>query len=102
MPALQLGLLAQLVAGGIFGSIGTWLSSLFSGGFAGGGFVPPGQWGVAGEEGPEPIFGGKTGVTVQSGRGGAVIQNFNIGRMDQDTFHQTRRQFARTAKGALQ
>lgn len=103
-------------SGGIFGQIGSWISGLFGSGggasaidasafmpFAAGGFLPPGKWGVAGEEGPEPIFGGKTGVTVQSARAnGPVTQVFNIGRMDQDTFHQTRRQFARTARGAMQ
>ena len=36
----------------------------FGGGFASGGYLAPGQWGLAGEHGPEPIFGGRTGVSV--------------------------------------
>jgi hypothetical protein len=32
--------------------------------FAKGGYLGPGQWGVAGENGPEPIYGGRTGMTV--------------------------------------
>lgn len=55
--------------GGLFGSGGSsgggnFLGDLFSGFFADGGYVPPGQWGIAGENGPEPIFGGMTGTTV--------------------------------------
>lgn len=67
--------------GGIFGDIGKFftssnsgssgggfwssIGSLFSGFFADGGYIPPGQWGIAGEQGAEPVFGGRTGVTVQ-------------------------------------
>ena len=40
------------------------LSSTFAGGFAEGGYIPPGQWGIMGERGPEPIFAGKTGATI--------------------------------------
>ncbi len=29
-----------------------------------GGFVPPGAWAITGEEGAEPVFGGRAGVTV--------------------------------------
>ena len=62
--------------GGLFGSI---LSGLFSGGFADGGFIPPGKWGMTGERGPEPVFGGRTGVTVQpNGSGRPVVINFAI------------------------
>lgn len=45
---------------GVLGGIG----SLFGGFFADGGFLSPGEWGIAGENGPEPIFGGSTGMTV--------------------------------------
>jgi hypothetical protein len=51
-------------AGAAFGPIGAGVAALFSGFFAEGGHVPAGQWGIAGENGPEPIFGGKTGVDV--------------------------------------
>ncbi|MGH9553336.1 MAG: hypothetical protein ACRD3W_28405 [Terriglobales bacterium] len=46
--------------GGILGSI----LGGFAGGFATGGQIPAGQWGIAGENGPEPVFGGITGATV--------------------------------------
>lgn len=45
-------------------AIGDMLGRIFRGGFASGGQLGPGQWGVAGENGPEPIYGGRTGVTV--------------------------------------
>lgn len=77
-------------------SAGSWISSMlngggsgFSSGFSGtpeipflaeGGYLPPGRWGITGEEGPEPIFGGKSGVTVypneSMGKGGGSV--FNI------------------------
>jgi len=47
------------------------LGSAFAGGFAEGGFVPPGHWGWAGERGPEPVYGGQTGLTVIP-TGGAI------------------------------
>jgi tape measure domain-containing protein len=43
---------------------GSYLQPSFAGGFADGGFIPPGKWGMTGERGPEPVFGGRTGVTV--------------------------------------
>lgn len=53
---------------------GTSITSPFAGlpGFADGGYLPPGQFGVAGEEGAELIYGGRTGMTVipPSGNGG--------------------------------
>lgn len=57
--------------GATSGSSGGWLSSAFrgiakafSGGHAMGGSIPPGQWGVVGENGPEPAYGGASGMTV--------------------------------------
>ncbi|MED5546204.1 MAG: hypothetical protein VYD90_13220 [Pseudomonadota bacterium] len=38
----------------------------FAGYFAEGGTIPAGSWGIAGEAGPEPIFGGSSGVSVMS------------------------------------
>jgi hypothetical protein len=50
--------------GGVAGSgIGALLSS-FSGFFAGGGTLNPGEWGIAGENGPERVFGGTNGLSV--------------------------------------
>lgn len=63
----------------------------FAGLFADGGYIPPGQWGIAGEQGPERIYGGRTGVTVQSsgaGGGGAVsvVNHFHLsGPVDRRT-----------------
>lgn len=49
--------------GGMFSIIAS-AASAFAGFFAEGGTVGPGQWGVAGENGPEPVYGGSTGITV--------------------------------------
>lgn len=59
------------------------IQAIFGGFFADGGYLGPGQWGIAGENGPEPIFGGKTGLTVYpasegNGSGGSLVQNFQI------------------------
>lgn len=61
--------------GGFWSAIGNAFMSMFSGGFADGGFIPAGKWGMTGERGPEPIFGGHTGVSVipnNDGGGGNV------------------------------
>ena len=81
------GILGGLFGGGSGGGLGGILSGLFGGFFADGGFLPPGRWGIAGERGPEPIFGGRTGLTVQPNGGGMrVVQNFNItGPVDRST-----------------
>ena len=56
---------------------------------------------MAGEMGPEPVFGGKAGATVQTaGAGKGVNQVLNIGKMDQNILKQTRRQFGRIAMEA--
>lgn len=57
------GLLGGGGIGDIFGKIG----GLFAGGFAEGGFIPPGQWGIVGERGPELAFGGRSGKTISAG-----------------------------------
>ena len=50
----------------------------FAGGFATGGRLRPGEWGIAGEAGPEPIYAGAAGLSVTSnkdafgGGGGAL------------------------------
>jgi len=65
------------VLGGVFG-----LGSIFGGMFAEGGYLKPGEWGIAGERGPEPIFGGKTGMTIiPAGEGIAPRPVINL------TFH---------------
>ena len=88
------------LGGGGGASGGGFLSSLFSGFFATGGYIPPGRWGMTGERGPEPVFGGRTGVTVQpnSSMGMQVSQQFVIsGPVDKRTQAQV---FAAAARGA--
>lgn len=60
------------------GGGGGFFSDLFSGFFADGGFIPPGKWGIAGEAGPEPVFGGNTGATVIPNGGGGSGFTVNI------------------------
>lgn len=50
----------------------------FGGFFADGGFLEPGKWGIAGERGPEPIYGGRTGATVQPAGGGGDHFEFHV------------------------
>jgi hypothetical protein len=89
-------------SGGGGGGIGGIIGSLFGGFFAEGGYLPAGKWGIAGERGPEPIFGGRTGLTVQSAGGGGsmrVINNFTIsGPIDR----RTQQQIAATAARAVE
>lgn len=116
------GLIASLFGGGGYSS-GIGDSSPIAGGvdlsqigwsipeipgFAEGGFLPPGQWGIAGENGPEPIFGGPHGMGViptdQANLGGGrrtVNQIWNITTPDANSFRATQRQTARQAKQGL-
>lgn len=55
-------------AGGGWGGLLTALVGSFSGGHAAGGYMSPGTWGIAGENGPEPIFAGATGMTILPNR----------------------------------
>lgn len=78
------------MGGGSGGGLGGILSGLFGGFFADGGFLPPGRWGIAGERGPEPIFGGRTGLTVQPNGGGMRVVNHFVlsGPVDRRTQEQ--------------
>lgn len=91
-------LLGGVTGGG--GGIGGIIGSLFGGFFAEGGYLPAGKWGIAGERGPEPIFGGRTGLTVQSaGTGGSQRNYFNFqmaGPVDRRTLGQV---YAAAARG---
>lgn len=74
----------------------------FAGGFATGGYIPPGQWGITGEAGPEIIRGGRSGVTVTPMHaGGMVNQTFNITAPDPNAFRYSQRQIQRRARSAL-
>ncbi len=63
--------------GGLFGSL---LGGLFGGHEAAGGPLDPGKWYIAGEHGPEPIWGGGPGAFATGyGKGGSgVVVNYNI------------------------
>jgi hypothetical protein len=75
------GLLSRFglgAGGGVnFGSSGASIdaaASSFAGWYADGGTLQPGEWGMAGENGPEPIFAGSTPLHVMpNGRGGQSI-----------------------------
>lgn len=73
--------------GGLASSAGDWFKGLNL--FADGGYLPPGQFGIAGEAGAELLYGGKTGVSVFNqdqvgGKGGNTYQ-FNVGtQVNQD------------------
>jgi hypothetical protein len=68
------------VASSGFGTGSAFGNQDFGGYFAAGGYLGPGKWGIAGENGPEPIYGGSTGVTVQpNGDGGQPpVININV------------------------
>lgn len=56
-----------------------FVKGLFAGGFASGGVIPAGRWGIVGENGPEPAFGGATGLTVvPSSSGGSRPINMSV------------------------
>jgi hypothetical protein len=71
-----LGILGDLLiqAGSFFmgqgakggGDLGGMLSTIFSGFFADGGLIPNGSFGIVGENGPEPVWGGAGGTHVMS------------------------------------
>lgn len=62
--------------GGIIGAVTSFISSMFTGPHANGGYIPPGKWGTVGERGMEIAYGGRTGQTiVPLGRGGGYVDN---------------------------
>lgn len=64
--------------GGFGGMLVRNLGSLFSGFHAEGGIVPAGMVGVAGEAGPELVFGGATGASIIPQGAGDTHNHFNI------------------------
>lgn len=95
------------LAGGIGGSSDPGVfgdnALLFSGAFATGGVIPAGHWGIAGEQGPEPIFAGDKSLTVfpNSTMGGSTTQIFNIQTPDANSFRLSQRQISRQARLAM-
>jgi hypothetical protein len=65
--------LGGLLGGGVGGSGGLFgaIQSLFAGGFATGGMIPTGKFGIVGEKGPEPI--------ISTARGALVRPNASLG-----------------------
>lgn len=55
--------------GNMLGKLFAQVGNFFGGFFADGGYLPAGKWGIAGERGPEPIYGGRTGLTIQPAGG---------------------------------
>lgn len=101
---LDVGKLLGSASGGVsnlFSSASSGLSSLFSGFFADGGTVAPGRWGWAGENGPEPVYGGMTGATVMPAGGGPVSVTFNISTPNASSFNSARGQILADYSRAL-
>jgi hypothetical protein len=66
------GVLGKVVSG-IFGVGGGAAGAAgFAGFFAKGGSLNPGEWGIAGENGPEPIFAGTGGMTIMPHQAGGA------------------------------
>lgn len=92
------GLLKSIVGGAQGSGSG---GGMFAGMFAGGGYIPPGQWGIVGENGPEPAFGGASGMSVQQSGTAGVTQVFNITTPNANSFRMSQRQIATNAKRRL-
>ena len=65
---------------GIGNGLGSFFSNLFGGARASGGPLDPGKWYIAGEKGPEPVWGGGPGAFATGyGAGGvSIVQHINI------------------------
>jgi hypothetical protein len=76
--AIQAGATQLFNAGG--GGVGKFFSNLFGGFRAEGGPIEQGKWYIAGERGPEAIWGGGAGAMAMGyGKGGAqVVQHISI------------------------
>lgn len=75
-PLGKLGLFNSFGEGGIIGQLGKG----FAGMFASGGYIPAGQWGIAGEAGPEIITGPANVIPAMRaggmGMGGVTVKNY--------------------------
>ncbi|GEM_PF-6767042 len=82
----------DLNVGNIFSGIG----DMFGGFFADGGTLRPGQWGIAGERGPEPIFAGNAPLTVVPNQQGGRPLNVqvNISTPDVNNFRRSQGQIS--------
>jgi methyl-accepting chemotaxis protein len=75
--------------GSFLGSAGNFLGSLFAGGFAEGGTLRPGQWGITGERGMEAVYAGNSPLTVipfapaeNTGAGTQIINTYKTYQID--------------------
>lgn len=99
---LAADLFVKPVMGSLSEGIGGFLKSMagnFAGGFATGGTMPAGKWGIVGEEGPELAYGGRSAMTVfpngegpSGGGGGGTVVNQYISTPDADSFRKSKRQ----------
>ena len=71
--------------GGIFDSIISGAKDLFGGFFAGGGYLPDGKLGIAGEAGPELIAGPAMITPMDNMSGPTPVVNFTINAIDTQT-----------------
>lgn len=94
-------------AGGMFAGIGEKVGNFFksfAGGFAEGGRIRPGQWGIVGENGIETVQAGAQSLTVNpdvySSRGGGNV-TINVTTPNADSFNRNQRQTGRMARMAM-
>ena len=87
--------------------IGSFIKS-FAGGFATGGTMPAGKWGIVGEEGPELAYGGRSAMTVfphgegpSGGGGGGTVVNQYISTPDANSFRKSQRQVSGDMRRAI-
>lgn len=88
---------------GLMSSVAGFFKS-FAGGFAEGGRIRPGQWGITGENGIEVIQAGAAGINVHPdfqprAAGGNVV--FNVTTPNADSFNRNQRQTGRLARMTL-
>lgn len=87
--------------GNAFSSISSFFGD-FGGFFSTGGTLKPGQWGIAGENGPEPIFAGNSPMQVTPNGGGQVIVNQYINTPDVRGFSRSQGQIAANAARTIE
>lgn len=87
--------------GGFFETAFSAVASYFAGGFAEGGRIPPGHFGIVGEKGPELAFGGASGLNITpNGAGRSMVVN-NHFTINGPTSRETQGQIAAKAADAL-
>ncbi|WP_068310450.1 hypothetical protein [Polycladidibacter hongkongensis] len=98
--ALQAAFMGQGPLASLFGTsaqtnLSAGLLNTFKGFFAGGGVLGAGQWGIAGENGPEPVVGPARIIANKEAFGGAeraIVVNQYIQTADVESFRQSQGQ----------